>query len=53
MIGIVVKESVSSVNAKLEKFGIRGLNVEKADFDLRGKSNDSDNQLTEISCWAK
>jgi len=52
MIGIVVKESVPSVNAKLEKLGMKGLHVEKADFDLRGKPNDSDDQLTEISCWA-
>ena len=53
MIGIVVKESVPSVNAKLEKLGIQGLNVEKADFDLRGRSNDSNAPLTEISCWEK
>src|SRR5215204_5053984 len=53
MIGIVVKESVPSVNAKLEKLGIQGLDVEKADLDLRGKSNDSNASLTEISCWEK
>jgi len=52
-IGIVVKESVPAVNAKLQKLGIQDLNIEAAEFDLNGRSNESKSPLTEISCWQR
>jgi hypothetical protein len=50
MIGIVVRESLADVNAKLQKLGIRNLDVEQAEFDLNGRSYHSKAPLTEISC---
>ena len=52
-IGIVVKDSVPSVNAKLQKLGIQDLHIEEAEFDLNGRSNESKSPLTEISCWQR
>lgn len=53
MIGIVVRDTVTAVNAKLEKLGVRGLHIEEADFDLSGRYYKSKSPLTEISCWEK
>ena len=50
MIGIVVREALADVNAKLQKLGIGNLDVEQAEFDLNGRSYHSKAPLTEISC---
>jgi len=53
MIGIVVREALANVNAKLQKLGIGNLDVEQAEFDLNGRSYHSKAPLTEISCREK
>jgi len=53
MVGIVVRESLADVNAKLQKLGIGNLDVEEAESDLNGRSYHSKAPLTEISCREK
>ena len=51
MVGIVVRSTVTTVNAKLRKLGINNLQVEEHNHDLQGNSKRPGQTLTEIACW--
>ena len=51
MVGIVVREDVASVKAKLQSLGIENLEVEEHRYDFKGNVRNSGSPLTQIACW--
>lgn len=52
-IGIVVRDDVANVKARLTKLGMSNLEVESHHYDLRGNVKETGNQLTQIACWER
>ena len=52
-IGIVVRGSIASVKAKLNKLGLENLETEEHTYDFRGNVKESGSGLIQIGCWAK